>query len=342
MKLVLLVAITQMIISCSKATSKPEYKYKKAGGNGVVAQIGDIKITEKELFDGIESELYDAEMKLFDIKFNKLNSLILEKLMKADPKKKGLTNDQYMEKYIASKVQVTDKEIQDFIVERKVPKNQVNDQIKERIKNYLSVDKKRVAVQAWIAERTKKTGIDVYFEKPKRPTFDVKVGDSPFAGGKNAKVEVVEFSDFQCPFCAKGAEVVTQLKKKYGNKIKVVFKQYPLPFHSQAKGAAIAALCANEQSSDFFWKLHDKMFADQSKLSIDSIKATAKELGVKTDAFNKCLDSKKYMAQVEKDIQQGKGLGVKSTPTFFVNGQLIAGAQPLEVFSEVIDQELEK
>jgi protein-disulfide isomerase len=335
-----LILMLTVVYSCSKATSKPEYKYKKSVGDGTAAKIGSITITDKELYAGIESELFEAEMKIFDIKFNKLNAIILERIMKADPKSKGLTNDQYMEKHIASKIKISKEEINAFVAERKIPKEQLNPQIMEKIKNFLSIEKKRVAVQSWLGEKTSKSGIEVFFQKPERPTFDVKVGNAPSFGGENAKVTIIEFSDFQCPFCAKGATVLKDLKKKYGKKVKIAFKQYPLPFHSQAKKAAVAALCANEQSVDLFWKLHDNMFENQAALAPAKLKETAAKLGADSTKFNKCLDDNKFIAQVEKDIQEGKDIGVKSTPTFFVNGKLISGAQPLEIFSELIDKEL--
>lgn len=340
MRLLSLTMLFAVVYSCSKATSTPQYKYKKDVGGEIAAKAGDITITDKELFSGIESEIYEAEMKIFDIKFNRLNALLLEKLMKNDPKSKGLTNDQYMEKFIANKIKITKKEIDAFVEDRKIPKQQLNPQIIEKIKNFLSIEKKRAATQTWLAEKTSKSGIEVFFQKPNRPTFDVKLGNAPSFGGKDAKVTIVEFSDFQCPFCAKGAKVLKDLKKKYGNKIKVGFKQYPLPFHSQAKKAAVASLCANEQSVDLFWRLHDHMFANQSELSADQLKKAGKKIGVNSEKFNKCLDDNKYIAQVEKEIQEGKDIGVKSTPTFYVNGKLVSGAQPLEVFSEIIDKEL--
>ena len=246
------------------------------------------------------------------------------------------------EKHIANKFKVTDKEVDAFIKERKIPAKQINPQVREKIVNYLSMQKKESAVKSWLGEQTAKTGIEVFFERPERPTFDVQVGNAPFFGGKDAKVTIVEFSDFQCPFCAEGAKIVNKLKKKYGNKIKVAFKQYPLPFHTQAKKAAVAALCMNEQKADLFWKMHDAMFAGQDKLAPDALKATAKSLGANSEQFNKCLDDNKYIGQVEKDIEEGKKIGVKSTPTFFVNGKLVAGALPVDVFSELIDKELAK
>ena len=327
-------------ISCSKGNTKPSYKYKAAVGNGVAVKVGDITITDKELMTGLETDLYEIESKKFDLKFNKVNSLIIEKIMDKDPKKKGLTNDEYMDKYIISKIKISANDINNFVKEKNIPASQVNPQIKERIKQYLLVEKKKEALDSWLGEKTKKTPIEVFFKKPRRPSFDVKIGDSPVIGGVSAKVEVVEFSDFQCPFCSKASVILKQLKQKYGKKIKIAFKQYPLPFHAQAKMASVASLCANEQKTSLFWKMHDAMFADQSKLAITDLKTTAKKIGVDVVKFDKCLDEKKYLAQVEADIKQGQSIGVKSTPTFFVNGQLIQGAQALEVFSEIIDTEL--
>jgi protein-disulfide isomerase len=345
MKLKLLGSLLLIVVfaySCSEGKSRPTFLYKKPAGDGVAAKIGKITITEQELTNGIESDLYEAEKKIFDIKFNKLRAMLLEKLMAADPKKKGLTNDQYMEKYIAKNIKITQNDINKFVKEKKIPADQLNKGIEERIRNYLMVEKKREAVDNWLAVQTKKNPVEVFIPKPRRPTFNVAAGDSPFFGNKNAKVTIVEFSDFQCPFCARGADILREIKKRYGKKVKVAFKQYPLPFHKDARQAAVASLCANEQKSDYFWKMHDWMFANQQKLDLGNLKQAAKKLGVNSKKFDECLGNNKYMAQVEKELKEGQALGVKSTPTFFVNGQLINGAQPIEIFAEIIDEELKK
>ncbi len=334
------ILITAFALSCSKGNTKPTYKYRAASSDGVAIKVGKIVITEKDLVKGLETDLYEIENKKFDLKFNKANSMIIEKLMEQDPKKKGLSNDEYMNKYIVSKIKITANDINNFIKEKNIPAGQVNPQIKERIKQYLMVEKRKGALDDWLAAKTKKTPIEVFFTKPRRPTFDVAVGNAPTIGGASAKVEVVEFSDFQCPFCSKASVILKQIKQKYGKKVKIAFKQYPLPFHAQAKIAAVASLCANDQDTKYFWKMHDAMFADQSKLAVNDLKATAKKIGLNSANFDKCLDSKKFLSQVEKDVEQGQAIGVKSTPTFFVNGQLIQGAQPIEVFSEIIDSEL--
>ena len=332
-----------LFYSCSKTVeSKPSFLFKAAPDQAAGVKVGGKVISQEDLFSGIESDLYEAEMKVFELKMNKMKAKVLEILMEQDPKKKGLSNDQYLEKYVTNSVKVSKKEIDAFVVERKIPKEHLNDQMKARIQQFLAIEHKKKAIDSWLASKTSKSPIEVYFQKPERPVFNVSAGDAPFAGGADAKVTVIEYSDFQCPFCSKGATIMNDLKKKYGNKIKIVFKNFPLPFHNHAKKAAEAGLCVHEQDKKKFWAAHDAMFADQTKLDREGLVNTAKKLKVKMDQFTKCLDSGKYAAKVAETMEEGKKVGVKSTPSFFVNGKMINGAHPLDVFSELIDQELAK
>ena len=337
------VALIVLVVACNKdAQSKPNFIFKPAPSKEVVASMGGQTILEADLIKGIESDLYEAELKVYEIKFAKLQTMLLERFMNQDPNKKGLSNDEFLDKQIAKAVKITDAQVEAFIKERQIPKDQINPEIKNRIIEYLTVESKKAAVDNWIAAKTKKTPVEIYLHKPTLPTFEVNVGDAPFKGGSDAKVTVVEFSDFQCPFCSKGAQVLTALEKKYGNKVKIAFKHYPLPFHAQARIAAEASMCANEQDSKLFWKMHDAMFVDQSKLDKDNLIATAKKVGIKEAEFKACLESGKFKSRVDADVAQGATLGIKSTPTFFINGKLISGAQPLEVFTDIIDEDLAK
>lgn len=338
-----LLAISMIFLACQKeANSKANFIFKSAPATGIAASVGGEQISEKDLEVGIESDIFEAEMKVFEIKFGKLQAMLLEKFMNQDPNKKGLTNDDFLNKYIAKNIKIDDAAMEKFIKERQIPKDQINPEIKERIKQFLEVEAKKVAVDKWISEKTKKTPVEIYIKKPQRPVFDVTVKDAPFKGGSDAKVTIVEYSDFQCPFCSKGAAVLAEIEKKYGNKVKIAFKNFPLPFHSQARLAAEAALCAKEQNNKFFWKMHDTMFADQTKLDKENLLLSAKKSGVKEADFKACLEATKYKALVDADMAEGQKLGIKSTPTFFVNGKLVSGAQSIEVFSEVIDEELAK
>jgi len=329
--------------ACSQGNSKPSYLFKPAVKEGIAAKAGDIEVTNAELMSGIESEVYEQESKAFEVKFNKLRSILLEKLVEKDPRKKGISNDEFLSKYVAKDVKISEKEIDAFIKDQNIPDEHINPQVREKIKNYLEIERKKEAVDKWLADQTTKSPVEVYIPKPRRPTFPVEAGNAPFAGDKDAKVVIVEYSDFQCPFCSKGADLLKKIKQKYGKKVKVAFKQFPLPFHNHAEQASVASLCANEQSSEMFWKMHDEMFANQeTALDPEGLKKTAKKIGLKTEAFEKCLAENKFLSQVKADIEDGKKVGVKSTPTFFVNGQLVSGAQPIDTFSEIIDEELAK
>jgi protein-disulfide isomerase len=200
--------------------------------------------------------------------------------------------------------------------------------------------KKQEAIQAYIGKLTRSNPVEVYFVKPKMQV-NVEVGNSPVFGGDKAAVTVVEFSDFQCPFCSRGAETVTAIKKKYGSKVKVAFRHFPLPMHKDAKPASEASMCVHEQNADKFWKYHDLLFKNQDKLDGPSLEKYAKEVGADTKKFQECMTAKKYADFVQKDLEYGEKIGVRSTPTFFINGQMVAGAVPIEQISEIVDEELE-
>ncbi len=339
----LLLALGLVALACSKkAISGPQFIFKPAPNDKVAAKFLGEEVTFEELSRGVESDIFDLEMKIHEIKMNKLRALVLKKLVGADPNSKNLSNDQYLKKYIAKDVKITQSAVDKFIKKRKIPKQHINENMKKRIKEYLEREEKKKAVDRWLGKKTAGTPIEVYFRKPSRPVFDVDISGAPITGGVSAKVTVVEFSDFQCPYCAKGSEILGQLKKKYGKKLKIAFKNFPLPFHNHAQLAAEAGFCVHEQDARKFWKMHDKMFADQSKLNKEGLLASAKEMGVDMNKFTACLNQGKYTAKVKEDMEHGKKVGVKSTPTFFVNGKMINGAQPIEVFAEIIDEELNK
>lgn len=338
-----LIAISAMgLIACSSdVNSKPNFLFKKAPNDTAVIKFKGNEVSYDELFKGSEAEIYEAKKKLYELKLGKVKAYLLEQYKNEDPARTSMNMENFIDTVIAKDVQITEKEIQDFAEERKIP--QMNPQLKVRIIDFLKNTKKRDAIEQYLAKKTKNSPVEIYLEKPERPRFDIEInGKEPTYGGKDVAVTVVEYSDFQCPYCAKGVEIMNQIKKTYGNKVKIVFKNFPLSFHKDAAKAAEAALCANEQSSDKFWKLHDAMFADQSGLAIEGLKAKAKKAGLDQKKFEECLDSGKMKAEVDATVQDGIKIGVKSTPTFFVNGMLINGAQPFEVFKELIDAEMTK
>ncbi len=173
------------------------------------------------------------------------------------------------------------------------------------------------------------------------PRQNVSPGDGPSWGSSNAKVTIVEFSDFQCPFCeAFYTNTYPQIRKQYGDKVRFVYRQFPLTsLHPYALGAALASECANEQGK--FWEYHDMLFSNQSNLGNDALLQYAAKVGVpNTQQFSQCLSSQKYLDKIKADVNAGMGYSVSGTPTFFINGNILVGAQPFEAFQAAIDNEL--
>ena len=332
-----------VIVACTSESAKAKINFliKDASKPGVVAKINGEEITEDQLIGDAQLELMQIKKQEYDLKMGQLNKLVQERFIGAEAKKEGLASaDEYIaKKIIKGDIKITDAEYKKFVKEKNIPESNINDQVKERINAYMKDQKKDEMVQAFLAKLTKSSPVEVYFKKPKS-NIQVEVGDAPIEGGASAKVNVVVFSDFQCPFCSKGAKVTQEIHKKYGNKVKIAFKQFPLPMHKDAPLAAEASMCVYDQNKDKFWKFHDIAFANQDKLDAENLVKHAKAAGVDDKKFKECLDSHKNADYVKKDQAYGEKLGVRSTPTFFVNGQLLSGALPLDAFSEVIDEEM--
>jgi protein-disulfide isomerase len=207
----------------------------------------------------------------------------------------------------------------------------------KQIEAYLRQQKVRDRQQAFVNELKAKTTVRVMLEPPRMTVAD---GNGPATGPANAPVQIIEFSDFQCPFCGRVEPTVKQLHEKYGDKIRVVFRDLPLiQIHPQAAKAAEAGACAADQGK--FWEMHAKMFGDQTKLAVEDLKKSAAEIGLNATTFNECLDSGKKEADWKKDSEDAAKYGLSGTPAFFINGRLISGAQPLDAFTQIIDEELE-
>ena len=170
--------------------------------------------------------------------------------------------------------------------------------------------------------------------------YDVSIDDDPILGPEDAPITIVEFSDYECPYCRNWhQEVLPQLIEEYPDQVRIVFRDFPLTsIHSNAVPAAIAANCAAEQ--DGYWEFNELLFNSEKGLSSDAYQQYAEEIGLDTDSFNECLESNSYEDEVLADFEYASQFGVRSTPTFFINGIALVGAQPFEVFKQVIDQEL--
>ncbi|MBK8012440.1 MAG: thioredoxin domain-containing protein [Deltaproteobacteria bacterium] len=181
-------------------------------------------------------------------------------------------------------------------------------------------------------------------QAPARPdpekVYAFDVGTSPAKGPADAWVTIVEVSDFQCPFCQRVGPTLAQIIEKYGNDVRVVFKNNPLSFHQRAMPAAMAGMCAHEQGK--FWEMHDKLFENQKSLGDDELVQYAGQIGLKVDKFKTCVKEQRYKDDIMKDQRLAMTLGARGTPAFFINGRFLSGAQPFPAFDALVKEELEK
>ena len=214
------------------------------------------------------------------------------------------------------------------------------DQLRLEIKPYLEGRRRQQARAMLVDELKAKSGANVkVMLDPPRYVVPTTAAD-PVRGNAAAPVTIVEFSDYQCPFCARVNPTLARIRETYGDRVKIVFKDYPLPNHPQAPKAAEAARCAGEQNK--YWEMHDAMFANQRALEVPALKQSARAIGLDGTAFDQCLDAGKYAAAVRAGSDLGEQMGVNSTPTLYVNGRAVIGAMPFENFKTIIDEELSR
>ena len=267
-----------------------------------------------------------------------LDELVANMLIDREAKLRELDRSALVEQEVISKVStVTDAEIAAWYqANQSRVQGATLDQVRQPIRSYLTQERTQAARERYLEELKEKTPVRLTLEPPRQALSNAK---APAKGAANAPIEFVEFSDFQCPFCLRAQPAVEQVLSTYGDRIRFVYRHYPLPNHPNARPAAEASACAGEQGR--FWPYHDKLFANPSKLADADLKRDAAELGLDATKFNACVDSHKYRSDVDADIKAGEEAGVSGTPAFFVNGRMISGAQPFDAFKRIIDEELQ-
>ena len=333
-------AVPLFLVACSTSAQQPN---KVQGPNDVVAMVGNISVTLAEVDQKAMQQPANQfgntklVLALYEARRSAIDDIAGEKLIDMEAKTRGTTTPELIDKEITSKIQaVTDA---DVVAWYNANPSRVQgaalEDVKVPIRNLLTQQRSAVAYDSFVEQLKLKTAVRVMLEPPRQK---IETAGSPSQGPANAPVELVEFSDFQCPFCLRAHPTVKQVLSTYGNKIRFVYRNYPLPNHPNARPAAEAAQCANEQGK--FWEYHDRLFADQSKLGADDLKASAAALGMDAAKFNACFDSHKYKDRVDTDMSAGNQAGVDGTPAFFINGRMLSGAQPYDEFKRVIDEEL--
>ena len=306
----------------------------------VLAEVDGVAITAEEVEKPLAAQLSRLDEQIYTLKSQKLDALIDEKLLAKQAAERKLTVPALLDAEVTRKVaSITEQEIEEFYQRNKAQINAEQAQVQEQIRVYLQNQQLAAKREEFLKSLRSQVKVIVRLKPPQIHRVEVSVQGAPFKGGEQAAVTIVEFSDFHCPFCTRVTSTLKQLESMYGEKIKLVFRDFPIEgLHPGAIKAHEAARCANEQGE--FWPYHDKLFAGPSTSSPELFKGLAKEVGLDAVAFETCLGSGKYQAAIKQDIEEGTRIGVSGTPAFFINGRLVSGAQSLETFARVIDDEL--
>jgi len=305
-----------------------------------LADVDGVIIRSDDLNQHFGKELFEQRERLYRLEKQKLDDFIGAQLLAAEARRRGLSTESFIEKEISAKVRpVSDKEIDVFYESNKSRIRDDLGKVREQIREHLHKQEYEIEKSAFLKSLRSKAKITIYLKAP--PVFrrDVMFTGAPSRGPETAKVTIAKFEDFQCPYCKTVQQTFLEVLKRYDGKIRLVHKDLPLDaIHPQARPAAEAARCAGDQGK--FWEYHDKLYAQSPKLAVAELKSAAKEIGLNVASFDQCLVSGKFKAAVQRDFNEAAGLGLTGTPAFFINGRELIGAQPIEAFTAIIDEEL--
>jgi protein-disulfide isomerase len=349
----LVLALGAWMPACSAQDSAAQMKAGKdkdaaMDSSRVLAKVGDRTITAGEVQEKSASDFEQLDLRLVQCQAEyekskhaaleaNLKRMVQDSLVEKEAAAKNMTKETYLAAEMKAP-EITDAAIDAFYEENKarIPPTTTKEQIAPQIRQYLQQQGQAEAQQKFMSALEAKHKVQ-YMIEPMRVQV---AATGPAKGPENAPVTIVEFSDFECPFCSRLVPTMDEVTAKYGDKVRLVFRQFPLAMHQNAKKAAEASLCANDQGK--FWEMHDAMFKNQQGLAVDALKAKAVELGLNAEAFNSCLDSGKHAGRVNADLKDGSVAGVSGTPAMFINGRFVSGAVPFSEVAKIIDEELQK
>ncbi len=305
----------------------------------VLATLNGENITDSQIQPRIKNSMMKVMSQMYEIKRDAIDEMIDDKLLEQEAKKRGLASDALIKAEIDSKVIApTDDEARAmYEVYKKRFGNKTFEEVAPMVKSQLVSQKKQNLYSEFMDKLRKVAKLSYKIE---RPSFEVSMDDDAHIGNPTAPVKVIEFTDYQCPFCKKARPNIKQITDTYKDKVVYVLRDFPLSFHKFAKSAANAAQCAGEQGK--YFEFSNKLWDNQQDLTEEKFKSYATELGLDVAKFDTCSTSNKYFKEIDKDQADGAAAGVTGTPAYFINGKFLSGAQPFEAFKQIIDEELAK
>ncbi len=299
----------------------------------VISEVNGEKITRGELEDKFQNQLHQARYQVYEAEQKALDQLIDEHLLADAAKRKGISVDKLLQIEVDSKVKdPTEDQLEVYYegLNSTEPYQSVRDKILEHIHN-LRLAKARAA---YLEQLRTNANVLTTLAPPKA---EIELENNYRLGSKDAPVLLVEFADYQCPYCEKAYPAIKKLREEFGDKISMVFKDLPLPMHEHAEKAAEAARCAGVQGK--YWPYHDLLFSS-GELSVSALKQHALELKLDSARFDKCLDSGEQEVAVKRDFSEAQQLGLTGTPSFFMNGEFFTGALDYPTLRSMVEKEL--
>jgi len=308
-------------------------------GDPVVAKLGDEVITASELETLAGSSLVALRQQIYDTQVSRLEAEIFQRLVLQVAAAEGMTEGEYLRKRIDEMVGEPDEgEIVKLMSQYRSQLSGDDVQARAQIVQALTQREKQQRSKELRQVLFAEAGVEILLEPPR---VEVAIADgTPARGPVDAPIVMIEYTDFQCPFCTRIQPTLDALMKRYDGQIRHVFKNLPLPMHAEAQLAGAASLCAQDQGK--FWEYRDWLFTNQRTLSRDSMVAQAGEFGMDVEVFTACIDKGTYLTVVRADMAEANGFGITGTPGFLINGRVLTGAQPIEDFEAIIDSELKR
>ncbi len=303
----------------------------------VIATVQGQPIYDQDLMSVAGVRLADLRDQEYKVKSDALDVLIRRTLLEAEARKKGLTTEQLLKQEVESKIpEPSDEEAKGYFLATGHHEAMSFETVKPQIKEFIRNEEIQEARKKYEDSLRVQADLTIMLQPP---SVQVAYDAARVEGNPEAPVTIVEFGDYQCPFCKRGEATLKVLLAKYNGRVKLAFLDFPLTeIHPNAASAAEAARCAGEQGQ--YWEYHDSLFADQSKLDTSSLVERAQKLHLNESAFRSCLSSGKFKADIEANRDQGSKAGVSGTPAYFINGVFLNGAQSQAEFEKIIEREL--
>jgi protein-disulfide isomerase len=307
-----------------------------------LAEIAGTVITRVDIDKSGGKQLQVLRQQLYQLERQKLDEYIGAMLLTQEAKKRGVSVATLLEQEVNSSVQPPSEEEIRGLYEKNKERIAVEfEKVRDQIRRYLHEQKITERKMEYFKTLRINGKVTTYLKPPELVRVDLSLNGAPSKGSEKAEVTIVKFEDFQCPYCKAVQPNFEEVLKRYDGKVRLVHKDLPLDeLHPQARQAAEAARCADDEGK--FWEYHDKLYASSPKAAPEDLKFYARDLGLKQDSFDKCLSTGKYKAAIQKDMNEAASLGLTGTPTFFINGRELSGAQSVEAISQIIDEELSR